>query len=146
VAQFDQWRRSASTAISGPLEDAFLVLEAERANPAEVIDGEQEVDFVQWPCVDCLASLPRLLSSLAMVAQDDAPGPTVGLCVGDDRVEYRPTMGSLVELRPTQEGQRRIDRVPISSYQPSRVIVERRAFPRTLDIVAKDSDLSRSLP
>jgi hypothetical protein len=103
MCEFDQRRSRATTWLRSSPEDSLLVLKTKSADPACIVDLEEEVEVTERTGVRFIPSTASLLSALRVVAEDDASPPTVGLGVGDGGVEDRPVFGPRMKLRAGDE-------------------------------------------
>lgn len=55
MADVDQRRDAALTLIGGPTKDTGLVTHPDRADTADVIDGQQKIQGVEWSGLDGVA-------------------------------------------------------------------------------------------
>jgi len=83
--------------------------------------------------------LPRVLTTLGVVALNGAAAPSIGVDVGDRTVEDRSIACLAMKLRASHERQAGLDREPIGRRQPASIIFKRRTLPLALLIIAQRS-------
>src|SRR5260221_242721 len=132
-----RWGRAPSI-FARTAEDARLVVEAERTDPAEVIDFEQKIHRRGERGVRLAGGLGQG-TALPVIAQDDLGCPAVRLGVGDGAREDRPALAPLVELRTGDQRHRWVDAEAIGRREPLGIVLERRAFARAIPVIPQDA-------
>ncbi len=99
MAKLDQRRRGSPALLGRTLENAILILKAQRADAARVVDRQEEVEGVQGTALDIRAGASGLLPPFGVVAQDDAARPAVRLGVRNRAVKDGSAMLFAMKLR-----------------------------------------------
>ena len=137
VAKLEQRRRGPPALFGGTLENALLILKAQRADAARIVDSQEEVEGVQGTALDIRTGTSGFLPPFGMVTQDDAARPAVWFGVRNRALKHGSAVLFAMKLRASHEGKAGTDREAVRDRQPCGVILEGGALPRALRVEAE---------
>ena len=119
---------------------AGLVAKAQRPDAIAVIHRQEKIDGIELGRSRFGTRAFRRLASLRVVAQDDAPAPTVRFRVGDGSLKHGAVRRLSMKLRTADERQVRLEGETVRGSKPDFVVNESRMLPRAALIVVQGAD------
>lgn len=131
--------------LGGAAKNAFLVTKTDRAHPAGVIYREEEIDRLERHPVRLTSAGFRLHSPFGVVAQDDAPPPSIGFAVSKHTMKDRAPGHAFPIRRATHQRKLGCKHKPPGIGQPGRRINESGTLASTIRIEMKRPDMAGRL-